>query len=340
MSERESTVLPKAEPDGGVEVDPVARLLRLAGARPPVPVERAGRVEAAVREAWQSAGAERRRRRRLAWSAGVAAAAALALALGVAWWPDPGATLMVAHVERITGAAQLQLEGARQPLVAGARLMPGALVVTDADGRAALRLAGGPSLRLDVESRLRLGGGGRLTLDRGALYVDSQGGPPITVQTPWGLVEERGTQFEVRVAGEAVRVRVREGGVVLGDGKGAWNAPAGEELVLGADGRLARGKVAFHGEPWSWVQQIAPPFDLEGRTLGQFLAWVGRETGRQVRWQEPAREATKSANVLHGTLEGMTPDESLAAVLPTCGLAHRLDGDTVVLFDHTTAAAR
>jgi ferric-dicitrate binding protein FerR (iron transport regulator) len=343
MSERDELALPAG---GGAEVDreadAVARLVRLAGARPAVPSDRALRVESAVREAWLESMALRRRNRRMVWGAAAALAATLAVALGVAWWPRPAppAPLLLAEVERVTGGVELLADsaaGAAQLLVAGTRLAEGAEVSTGPDGRAALRLLGGPSLRLDLDSRLRMTGDGRVALLGGAVYVDSQGGAPVIVETPWGVVEERGTQFEVRLAADAVRVRVREGAVSLADEGSQWEAPAGAELTLTADGRLARASVPFHGDAWSWVQQIAPPFQLDGRTLGEFLAWVGRETGWQVSWRDTARAALASSTVLHGSVDGLPPEQALAAVLPTCGLAHRLEGGTVLLFDHVTA---
>jgi ferric-dicitrate binding protein FerR (iron transport regulator) len=154
----------------------------------------------------------------------------------------------------------------------------------------------------------------------------------VTVETPWGEIEERGTQFEVRLADEAVRVRVREGAVELASGDRSWEADAGAELLLTADGSLTRGSVPFHGQPWQWVQEIAPSFEIEGRTLGEFLAWVGRETGWQVRWREAGAAPRALGFVLHGSVESLPPEQALAAVLPTCGLAHRLDGGTVVVF--------
>jgi ferric-dicitrate binding protein FerR (iron transport regulator) len=227
-----------------------------------------------------------------------------------------------------------------QSLAAGARLATGTVISTSGTGRAAVLLDGGPSLRLDVDSRLRLDAAGRVALERGAVYVDSQGGASVVVATPWGVVEERGTQFEVRLVPDALRVRVREGAVSLaagaeGDSGQAWDAPAGQELTLGADGRLRRGAVAFHGDAWSWVQEIAPPFELEGRSLGEFLGWVSRETGWHVRWREPGRAAAAGSTILHGSIEGLPPEQALAAVLPTCGLAHRLEGGTVSLFTNS-----
>jgi hypothetical protein len=49
--------------------DPVAALLRTAGPRADAPVERARRVEAAVRLEWQDVVRKRRSRRRAAWVA-------------------------------------------------------------------------------------------------------------------------------------------------------------------------------------------------------------------------------------------------------------------------------
>ena len=107
------------------------------------------------------------------------------------------------------------------------------------------------------------------------------------------------------------------------------------DIVLKQDqrtGKLTRGVVPFHGHPWQWVQEIAPTFEIEGRTLGEFLAWMERETGWQVRWRESAAARQALANVLHGSVEGLPPEQALAAVLPTCGLAHRIDDGTVVVF--------
>jgi hypothetical protein len=332
MNEREESVLP---PERGAEADPIARLVRLAGARPAVPAERAARAEAAVRAAWQASVSARRRRLAGAWAGGLALAAMLALAVGLAWRQPtaPAVAPLAGTVERLVGAVELRASpGPAQPLLAGSRLVAGGTVATAADGRVAVRLASGASLRLDVDSRLTFASPTRLLLHSGAVYVDSQVGDAVAVETPWGTVEERGTQFEVRLASDAVRVRVREGGIHLTGERGAWDAARGDELVLTAAGALSRQSVPFHGDAWSWVQAIAPAFHLEDRTLGDFLAWFRRETGRAVVWTDPAEQRRSLAIVLHGSVDGLTPEQALAAVLPTCGLAHRLEGGAVTLF--------
>ena len=65
-----------------------------------------------------------------------------------------------------------------------------------------------------------------------------------------------------------------------------------------------------------------PPFDFDGRTLGEVIAWAERESGRRIEGPSPAALST----VLHGSLPGLTPEQTLAAVLPSCGLALREAG--------------
>jgi ferric-dicitrate binding protein FerR (iron transport regulator) len=356
MSDQHEPTLPGASGEGDPianhpdpianHPDPIANLVRLGGARPPVPAERAARVETRVYAAWRTGVSARRRARWAGWGAGLAAAAALLLALGLGWRvasQPPAPPVQVATVERVSG---MVTDGAGQSLAAGARVTLGDLLQTGGAGRVALRLPApgvdrqGPSLRLDVDTRVHFVAASTLELEQGAVYVDSgpESGQPVLVRTRWGAVTERGTQFEVRVGAGGIRVRVREGAVELaGLGSSgipgrAWQADAGAELTLATDGRLSRGTVPAHGEAWAWVQEIAPTFRLEGRTLADFLVWVERESGWRVAWADPARAASAATTVLHGSGEGLPPEQALAAVLPTCGLADRRDGETVVVF--------
>ena len=349
MSDRHDLSAVTGEPESAA--DPVAQLVRFAGARPPVPEERAARVEKRVHEAWLAGVAARRRFRWMSWGAGLAAAAGVAVTVGLLWRhasQPPPAPVLVATVERVSGSVTTAgAAGEQMPLLPGAQVFAGTPIATGADGRVALRLAAAtgqasPSLRIDVSSRASFADANDLRLDAGAVYVDSphspehpDGGAPVHVQTPWAEVTERGTQFEVRVGSGGVRVRVREGSVELAgheSANGSWQAAAGAELLLGADGRLSRATVPVHGDAWSWVQEIAPSFELEGSTLGEFLGWVGRETGWRVAWADPARAAAGAGTTLHGSIDGLPPEQALAAVLPTCGLADRRDGETVVVF--------
>jgi len=313
--------------------DTLSRLLPLAGPRPPIPLERAARVEAAVHARWSER--VRARRRRIVF----AAAAVLAtLALGVsAWWrtaaPRPSGGEPVAQIERLAGTV-LRDDGSAgtRPVVAGEWLESGTILDSGELGRAALRLGSEASLRLDRSTRVRLIAPGRVELVTGALYVDSPGADEdVRVETRWGEVLEVGTQFEVRAVGEGIRLRVREGAVLLGSREGAHEVASGIELAIAPDGRPSRRAIAPHAREWDWVTSIAPSFEADGSTLGEFLGWVSRETGRQVRFADPDLAATAPELVLGGVVEELSPEQALFAVLPTCGLEHRLEDEAFVL---------
>jgi len=317
----------------------VERLIRVAGRRRPVPPERAMRVRAVVHAEWRQAIRMDRRQRvtlRLAWSFAAAATIIVGVTLG-AWRLGVGPwapVLPAALVETVVASVRL-VDADRALLETGEPLLPGSLIETGADGRLAIRLASGHSVRLDTDTRLRLRSGSALDLDRGAVYVDS--GVPdgaqrsIAIRTPLGVARDIGTQFEVRFGDESMVVRVREGEVELDRSGRAETASAGTELQLDASGELRRRAVALHGPEWDWAVRIAPAFDLDGRSLAEFLGWASRETGMTVVYLD-ASTAQKARDIaLSGSVEGLTPEEALAAVLPTCGLDHEIEEGTVIL---------
>ena len=336
--------MPEREPraDRPMPVDdeaPVRGLIEGAGPRPPIPAEDLEAIAAAARSAWRMQ-VDRHRRPAAAAprSARVpgrilALAAAVAAALGLAWWwqstRPPAGAAAIARVESVRGSAYAQPpHGDPLLLAAGDELPPGTTLVTPGghlDGRVSLRLTAGASLRLDADSRLRLISAAAVELAGGELYAATRSGQgrgaALEVRTPLGTARDVGTQFTVAVVGptaEAVRVRVREGAVVVERDGESHRTAAGEELVVARDGRVARRPVATHGDPWAWVLDAAPPFT--GGTLADLLRWTERETGWRVRFEEPGLAEEAERIVLYGGVGDLRPDEAPLAVLPGAGL--------------------
>ena len=162
--------------------------------------------------------------------------------------------------------------------------------------------------------------------------MDSGGRPgaPIVVETFAGIVRDVGTRFEVQIRGDEVRVRVRDGAVLIESSSGHRQASAGHELVA-AEGRTVLGRpVQTFGPEWDWILQ-ATPFRLEGSTLEQFLAWVESEGGRQVEFRPPRLREEVAATVLHGTIRGLSMNGALETVLPAAGLTSQLAGSRVII---------
>ena len=205
-------------------------------------------------------------------------------------------------------------------------------IETDADSRAALRMPSGVSVRLDNHTSAVIDTESRVILQRGAAYVDAQpGAAALFLQTSFGVVRHTGTQFEVRLADAALQVRVREGSVVVEASRERWTSRAGELLVVAHGRPPERRAIATSGPEWGWVTSVAPPFRLEGATVPAFLQWITREQGWRIEYGDSSLRARVDTIQLHGSIEGFTAEEALAAVLPTCGLASRREGDRLIV---------
>lgn len=361
-----------AETDHGPE-DGIGALIRLAKEQPAAADERRSRVKAAVLEHWRLEN-ERRSARRRSWAAGALAAAALliiAVGLGLRersarapvaeTMPGPAA----ARVEKVIGPVRVvsgsgSQGGASIPLEAGDEIAAGSELETDARGRAALLMPSGRSIRLDGGTRLRIVSGTVVVLASGAVYADSgpdaAAGGAIEVRTPKVVLREIGTQFEVRLMDERMRLRVREGSVTIdesttrptgersaaGGGGQELAAPprtepgslvidAGTEVEIDGSGRLERRRFAPFGPEWSWMGEVTPVIAIEGRTAREFLEWAARERGLRLDLSAPGLSEAASDTVLTGSVEGLSVEQSLEAVLPTCRMSHRIvDGSLII----------
>ncbi len=318
--------------------DDIRTLVRLAGQRPPVPEEHIARAREAARSTWRQE-VRRRSRGRYLWG-GAALAAAASIILFVSYSLPPGGSSERAGlggcgpIEVVAGQAQIREPAgatftAPRALVAEAMVPLDSVVSTSATRRAAIRLPSGHSLRLDFSTQVRITGAERLHLERGALYVASPSGilsaRPLTIETPLGLIHEIGTQFEVRLAGDAVIVRVREGSVVLNHETGQREAASGTELTLAAPGSVSAREIPTYGPEWDWVSGITPMLNLDGSTARTFLDWVAREQGWKLAFADAQLEEASGAIQVAGNLEGMTFTQALDTVLPTCGLDYLIE---------------
>jgi hypothetical protein len=323
----------------------IHELLEQAGRRPEIPTTDFRIIKAAAKAEWQQLVESKRSHKRW-WElpTPLSAAAGILLVLALAWWWRAETTVPavqeVATIELFRGDVSLVGED-RQPAV-GASLGQDVELLTGAgNGEHAdvvsLRLAGGQSLRLDSATRAILTSSSKIDLLEGAVYVDSgpdlPGSQSVEVSTPFGTVSDIGTQFEVRVnkTEGALRIRVRSGSISLVRGQEQYAAAMGEELAIGADGSFNRGLYEVSGTDWDWILNAAPTLDIEGLPLRAFLDWVARETSLQIRYEDDVLAGLVSAIDLHGTIEGLRPDEALVVVLPGTGLGHRIEGSMLFI---------
>ena len=284
----------------------------------------------------------RARRIAIGWSLGAVAAAALVLVGVRLAHRDDGRVESPRHelatIDALSGAVRLLSSTAPAaeptPFQIGDRVQEGDGVDTTGGGLAALRLAGGASVRVDRGTRLRLLSDDTLALDAGRIYVDSgdsRGARSLEIRTAVGVARDIGTRFEVQLTGLALRLRVRDGLVRLSQNRQSHDAQPGDELTLDENGSVVRRTVPVFGADWAWAVALAAPFNLEGRSLRDFLLWIAGENGWQVRYADAAVEEKALTTILHGSIQGLTPEEALSAVLPASGVAHRLENGMLLV---------
>lgn len=315
------------------------RLLKSAGPRERPPAEMESAVRAELHAEWQAMLRDNRNRRNrrgaFALAAGLAAAA---FGLWIATTQSAGPPAAVGTLAVAVGEVRERsgwLSGWRVMDV-GDVVVAGRTLETGVDGRAAVALPGGMSLRIDRDTRIAIPDVSRLRLARGALYLDSGAGQSrnvkLLVETPAGSVRHVGTQYELRLLDAGVQLRIREGQVEFRSPAGAVvHGQVGEQLMIFGDGRVERGAAPRHGPSWEWIADATPDVDLEGMTLVRFLAWAGRELGYEVTLVGEVSESDLASVVVHGSTAGLPPAEALQAVLATTSFRATIAGGRILV---------
>jgi ferric-dicitrate binding protein FerR (iron transport regulator) len=308
------------------EEQETVRLLRAAGPRVAVSTERAARVRSAVRGAWQAHGRRRAvRRRLLVASALVGVAALLVVAMRVAIVDHNVAPLgaLTAIVEAVDGSVS-GLQRADSVHV-------GQWIETRQGARVALRIGGDTSVRIDVDSRLRMLSSSVIELASGAVYLDTgREDGSVEIRTPLGTARDLGTQFEVRLTEHSLRLRVRTGVVELSDRTRSISARTGTEITLTPTDAVTR-SIAPHSSEWAWVSRVSPPLHMNGVPLAAFLARVAREQGWTVEYDDAALAGEAERIILHGSASELAPSDAAEVAITTSGLRYRLEGGTLVV---------
>lgn len=302
----------------------LTRLLSLADEGPPIPREGIERTRGAVRQVWLET-VRSRRRRRIRWSLGAVAAAVMLVALLSTMMnrPATGSAPILAQVEALHGEAWIETAtGHRVRLVASSAIPDNATVTSAAGARMALRLSTGYSVRIDRSTIVTFLEADHLRLDRGAVYVDSGliHSVGIRVTTPLGDASDIGTSFLVRYENERLRVLVRSGVVLVDLPDENLRLDRGRGVVISPGSDPEWLTVTPYASDWEWARAVAPPFEVEGRTVDAFLRWYERETGRAVRYSDQESERLARQTTIYGGVVEVAPELAAESILLSAGL--------------------
>jgi ferric-dicitrate binding protein FerR (iron transport regulator) len=325
------------------------RLLRLAGPRAPIPEDIEARVYDRVHREWQASSQtpdgvrvyqfvrrewekDTTRRRYRRWALPVALAASVVLAVTLVLQPPtsaPGKVTIGTVARVVDAAASGALPAMGQPVYAGD------VLATDDGQKLSVIIGNAASLRLDQNTTLVVVAKDEFRLESGRVYADTGDflyrDRGLVMHTTMGTITDVGTQFSVQVAAERLDVAVREGRVDVSHGAGEFVAVAGERLRLHEDDAAETGAIAPHDPYWDWTASLAPVFDIENKSLLDFLRWAAREAGRELVFADNELRMSAMRTDLHGSVEDFEPLEAVESVLATTNFRYRLEADRIVI---------
>jgi ferric-dicitrate binding protein FerR (iron transport regulator) len=244
----------------------------------------------------------------------------------------PGA--LVASVEKQTGRIQVGVPGSENSsarVLAETSLKSGEFIQTGVDSRLAATWLNGESLRLDEQTRVLLVSENRLDLISGRIYIDSNSVEPglLSIATPQGMVRHLGTRYMTRFSKGELLVSVRQGKVEVSGPSETALASAGQQLSISINGVSSLAPIAVFGDDWAWLEQVSPAYNLDGRSMADFLDWVSRETGRAVEYASAdARELARDT-LMRGSVD-LSPMRAMELMLQTSDLAAKVRAGGVI----------
>lgn len=327
----------------------MARLLKIAGPSAPVPEDIEARVYEEVHRDWRAStqapddsnvynmvrkewSRGRRSNAVRRWAMPVALAASMVLALTVLLQPSPITPVTspaIGTIARVIG------NPSNGDLLEGRSIDSGDVVQTGPGEGVSILMSRAESVRLDENSRLQFDSANEFTLLGGRMYADTGSGVyhdrSLVVTTPMGVVTDVGTQFVVDLDGRSLDVGVREGRVDVAAENEVYIAVAGERMQLTEGEDVNIGQVAAHDAYWDWATQLAPVFEIENRSLLEFLRWAARETGRELVFENNELRMAAMRVDLHGSVSDFSPLEAVESVLAGTNFRYSIESDRIVI---------
>jgi len=326
-----------------IENDALEDLLRHASPRPSPSDDDIATARAAVREEWQEVTGRRHARRRLAHYA-IAATVLLGIFAIFNLFRAPGVeAVQLASIEKQFGSVYLL--GEQSLLRESADLtdvLSGQTIITGGDAGLALAWGQGGSIRVDENTRVKFTDEQLIYLESGRIYFDSQGsslvagidaggGPALTVRTDFGDIQHFGTQYMTEVGQETLIVTVREGEVSFDGRFHDQTIASGEQAKVTGQQRPTILSVSRAGQMWDWIQRTTPVANVDGKSLHDFLTWVCREMGLELRFEGQAEAIARGA-ILGGKID-TAPADALRFRLVTADLRSRIEGGVIYISD-------
>lgn len=302
-----------------LDEEKLSKILQLSGKRPSPPPEMAASIKEELREVWREE-VESRPQQTPWYTRSLAIAATIALAVTVAYFQDTNESTEVNSLvfNQIVNQVEVYRDNQWQPVQPDGVNLGDRLRTREASF-ASITLSNGFNIRIDEKTTVTFQSQQNLQLTDGRVFADSYQlpGAEINIHTPFGSVADIGTQFSVDTSNDAWGVQVREGLVEVSEPELSSRVQAGERLEISTTTNT-RDRLKVDPKSWQWAQNLrGNPYDIEGKSLAEYVHWFERETGESVVFSSPEVEARAASTRLHGTIDELGSVDSLKIVITT-----------------------
>jgi hypothetical protein len=338
----EATVHTKNNGQTDQKEDLLMTLVSSANARESAPAQTKDRIKHQVKVHWKNNINQRKQRRR--WLVCGSFATAMSLLLVVLFSDSVLHTSSPAnfvYLENSQGQVKTNpiviQTGSTDSVDNGSReLVGGTVIETLEDGYATLTMTTGANLRIGHNTQLVIDDYNQFTLKFGRVYFDSGSDnltrTSISISTHHGIIQNIGTQFEVVTNQDKIQVSVREGLVHINSDIGKSVLPKGLQITRQTGLGDITKQITAHDPMWNWVNNLSPHFDLEGKSMHQFLVWIAREHGLTLSFKDTRTERLSTVIMLHGDIKDLTLEQTLSSVLLTTELRYMVDDNQLKVF--------
>ena len=318
--------------------DAVEALLEKAAPRPTPPAEVEHEIRAVVRAEWDAVSG-RRRRKSLATRFAIAATVTLVLAVSFTSLRQTGvAPVEVASINRSVGTLYVESgDASKTEITNAASIVTGQILTTGADAAAGLSWFAGGSLRIGSDTRIEFVSVEEVFLHSGRVYFDSAGSVPgsrLLIRSMHGVVSHVGTQYMTEVRAASLTVSVREGKVNIAGNHHDQTAFEGQRVQITGSARPSVTNTTGTGSDWEWIEAVSPAISVDGMSAFDFLQWVGRETGHEIRFETASAETVARHTQLKGAVNA-DPRTELRLRMMTVDLDAQFDpeGPAIIVTD-------
>jgi ferric-dicitrate binding protein FerR (iron transport regulator) len=305
-------------------------LLSQISARTEPDTDKALKSKAQVAAHWQKAVKNRRQKvQKTYW----AMAAALALVftislLNINKSVVDSEPVMFATIQSVHGQVLIQRNQQWVPIDEINTVTAGTRIKTSENSFLSLKMNDNSELRIAANTTL-LSGENYIELQQGQIYHDTDisiQAAPLTIKTSQGQIQHIGTKYLVASNADQLKVAVRSGQVQMTPTQTGLNQQIiqSKQLVsISPNGTLKTEQINNYGSIWDWTFKAQGGFNLNNKSLYDFIEWYSYQTGLTVDWQN--LESMSKRVRLQGNISNMSSQQAIKSVFNSTQYTYSID---------------